>query len=316
MKRVIGKRSFMIPVVQAKKEDSQFKSFIDMEKVFSAVANKDAIKIFCAAKRGIKSSTQAIKELGLTQKRYYTHLKNLIDVGLIEKFDGTYQHTTLGKICFKLGEVFENALSHQDRLDLVDRLYKAKNISLEETEEIMRAILKDTNIIPGERIADLLGPVRMADTWEKVVYDVIEYIDNAEESIYFATQYLDMRVVEALLRAAKRGIKMRFLVGEEQNVTTAVQLLLRSLLTHPKTLKFIFQFVNSPELQLRYIKLPYTFIVVDGRYSMVEVAKPYTKAFSLAFFFHNKRLSERLLESFETLWERGSEIKILSRFQK
>jgi DNA-binding MarR family transcriptional regulator len=316
MKNVIGKRQSLVETfetVQVEKENPEIVAFAELEKLFSAAANIDAIKIFYAAKDGINSSTQAIREMDLTQKKYYTHLKRLIDADLIERVDGAYRHTTLGKIGFKLAEAFKTAISQKDRLDLIDKLTKAKNITVEETEEIMRTILKDTNIVPGERISDLLGPVRMADTWEKVVQDVVEYVNNAEKEIYFATQYLDMRVVESLLSAAQKGIRMKFLIGEQQNVSGAVHQLLKSLFTEPKTLKFLFNFVRSPDLQLKYAELPYTFVVVDRKYSMVEVAKPFTKSFSLGFFFHNEKLSERLIESFDVLWEKGSEVSILKK---
>jgi DNA-binding MarR family transcriptional regulator len=311
MKRVIGKGpSLMAPVevVQVKEEDPQTKAFAELETLFSAAASIDAIKIFFSAKDGIKSSTQAIRELDLTQKRYYTNLKRLIDAGLVERVEGAYRHTTLGKIGFKLTETLMIAVGQKDRLDLVDRLSKAKNITVDETQEIMRAILKDTHIVPGDRITDLLGPIRMADTWDKLVRDVIEYIDNSKEEISFASQYLDMGVVESIFRAAQRNVRMKFLVGEEKNITNAIQLLLKTLLTDPETLKFLFRFVKSSELQIRRVDLPYTFIVVDGKYSMVEVTKPYTKSFSLAFFFHSEKLSQMLKESFDKLWENGNEV--------
>ncbi|MCW4020397.1 MAG: ArsR family transcriptional regulator [Candidatus Bathyarchaeota archaeon] len=295
----------------------QANNFKEMEEVFSAAANKAALKIFYAARDGIKSSTQTIKELDLTQKKYYTHLKKLIDAGLIEKTEGAYRHTSLGKICFKLTEVFKNALSHRDRLDLVDRLRKAESLTLEETEEIMRAILKDTNIVPGERITDLLGPVRMADTWEKVVEDVTEYVESAKESIYFASQYTDMRAIEALFRAAQRGVKLNLLTGQEDQVSNALNILLRSIFMHPKHLKFLFQLLSSPELRIRSANLPYTFVVVDRKIAVVEVVKPFTKAFSLAFIFHNERLVNRLIESFEVLYEKGTDVRtIINKFIK
>jgi predicted transcriptional regulator len=49
--------------------------------------------------------------MDLTQKKYYTHLKRLIDADLIERVDGAYRHTTLGKIGFKLAEAFKTAIS-------------------------------------------------------------------------------------------------------------------------------------------------------------------------------------------------------------
>jgi predicted transcriptional regulator len=320
MKRVIGKRPSMlepIELLQTKKEESQSDFFTEMEKVFSVASHADALRIFHVAKEGIESSSQAIKELNLTPKRYYTYLKSLIDVGLIEKADGAYRHTTLGKICLKLMDVFQNALGQRDRLDLVDRLSKTKNITLEETEEIMRAVLKDANIAPGERIADFLGPVRMADTWEKVVKDVIEYIDKAEESVYFASQYFDVRVAEVIFRACKRGVKMHLLTSEKDSVTDRLHVVLRSLLLSPRSLKSLFSLFNSPDVNVRYVDLPYTFIVIDRKAAMVEVPQPCTKAFSMGFFFHDERLCKRLIESFDMLWEKGTDVKtIISRSVK
>ncbi len=296
-------------VAEVQRENPQDKAFVELKELFSAAASIDAIKIFYAAKDGIKSSTQAIRDLDLTQKKYYTHLKRLIDAGLVERADGAYRHTTLGKIGFKLSEAFTNAISQKDRLDLIDRLTKAKNITIDETEEIMRAILKDTNIVPGERITDILGPVRMADTWEKVVEDVIEYMDRAEKNVYIATQYFDMRVVEAVVRACERGIKMYFLTNEKENIIERLHVVLRSLLINPKSFKSLFSLLNSPDINIRYRDFPYTFIIIDEKVAMVEVPKPYSRTFSLGFFFHNERICKKLIESFNVLWEKGTDVK-------
>ncbi len=301
----------MVPTIQitdVQRENPQDRVFAELEILFSAAANIEAIKIFFAAKDGIKSSTQAIRDLNLTQKKYYTYLKRLIDAGLVERVNGVYQHTTLGKIGFKLAEAFMNAVTQKDRLDLIDRLSKAKNITLDETEEIMRAILKDTNIIPGDRITDILGPVRMADTWEKVVEDVVEYINKAKEEIYFATQYLDSKVVEAIFKASDRGVKFNFLISDKNQMLNGMKFLVSTFFTNPKALKTIFEIISSSNLKVRTVDLPYTFIIVDKKVAMVEVTKPYTKTFSLAFFFHNERLCERLIDSFNLLWERGNEV--------
>jgi len=308
MKNVIGKRQSLVDpfeTVQVEEKNQDLMAFAELEKLFSAAANMDAIKIFYTAKNGISSSTQAIRDLDLTQKKYYTHLKRLIDADLIERVDGTYRLTTLGKIGFKLAEAFMTAIIQKDRLDLIDKLTKAKNITVEETEEIMRAILKDTNIVPGERISDILGPVRMADTWEKVVDDVIEYLQKAEENIYFATPYSDTRTIEVTAQAALRGIKMKILSSNKDSLSTNIHML-RTIISNPRLVKELIEFATSPNFQIRYVELPYTFLVIDGKYSMVEVTRPYTKSFNVAFFFHNAKLSERLIETFELLWEKAS----------
>jgi len=316
MKRLIGRKTSMAPsapIIKVKKEDSQDEILKNLERIFSAGSSIDALKIFYAAEKGIESSTRAIKELGLTKKRYYTNLKRLIDVGLVEKTNGRYAHTTLGKIVYKLMEALKGALHQKDKLDLIDKLLKVKSLTMEETQEIMKAILKGTNIIPSERLIDMLGPVRMSDSWEKVVNDVIEYIDKAEEEILFASRYYDIRVMESLLKAAERGVRMYFLINKEIKISNAVRVFLSFLLTNHESLSIILKILNSPKIKIRYIKLPYTFLIVDGKYSMVEVPTPLEKRFSLAFFFHDKKLSQKLLKSFNKLWKKGSDVDVLGQ---
>ena len=284
----------------------------EMEKILSSLANEDALKIFHAAKDDITSSTKTIKELELTQKRYYTRLNQLMEAGLIERDGNVYQQTMLGKLCYKLGEAFENILNQRDRLDLAHRLQKSPSITLEETEKIMQAILKQANIGLGERMEDFLAPVRIADSWEKVVHDIVEYIEKAEECIYFVTKYFDIRVVEAVLRAIQRGVELRAIGDESQKsfswLLGQVQMV-RAMLSQPKMIKFFLKFISSSKFQVRFIALPYTFIVVDRKYAMVEVTKPFTDTFSIAFFFHNGKLCGRLIENFEVLWKRASPMK-------
>ena len=73
-----------------------------MREIIDALSHEDAIKIFIYAKDGITNSTMAIKKLGLTQKRYYTRLKQLLEAGLLEKREDGYWHTVLGNILYQL----------------------------------------------------------------------------------------------------------------------------------------------------------------------------------------------------------------------
>jgi len=314
MKRIIGRKTPMSPsaiIVKAESKEDHDSLLEELVKIFSAASSIDALKIFSAAKDGIESSMQTIKELGLTQKRYYTNLKRLIDAGLIEKRDGKYTYTTLGKIAYQFAETFKGVVEQKDKLDLIDRLLKVKSLSIEEAEEIMRIILKDANIVPAERLPDFLGPVRMADTWDKVVKDVGEYIDKATESIYFATQYVDLRTIDALMRAGERGVKLNFISRDEGQIYSGLKLFSRIALAHPKYFHSLFKLVRSPNFRIRYVDVPYTFIVIDRRIVMVEVVKPYSNKFFAGFFFHNSRLAKKLIESFEELYEKGRDAKSL-----
>jgi len=288
------------------KKEKSLSVTMEMEEILSSLANQDALKIFKVANVGISSSTEVIKELGLTQKRYYSRLRQLIEAGLIEKIGDAYKHTIFGKLVFKLGEKFQEAISNRDRLDLMDRLNKAKTISIDETKEIINSLSKGGIVGYSE---GLLSPIRMADTWEKVVDDVIQEVENSQTSIYFATQYFDIRVVEAIMRAAQRGVTMNFLSADNDSLTARIRIGL-SMISSVQALKFFFKAIKSSQFRVRLTSyMPYTFIVIDEKNAMIEISKPYTKAFSIAFFFQNVKLCQRLIESFESLYNKGSDIK-------
>jgi len=277
-----------------------------LEKVLSALAHSDAIKIFNEALNGIESSTRVIKKLGLSQKRYYTRLNELIKAGLITKEGEVYKLTMFGKLCYKMGERFVEVLGKYDKIALMEKIRQSKSLSLEEVDSLSRILAKD--IIDTFDVTSILEFVRVADTWEKVVDYTVEYLDKAKEAVYFATQYFDIRVVEAFIRALRRGVKMIVLNGELESFTSRMQIV-RSMIFNPKALHFFIETLNSPDFQYRFVELPYTLMVVDSKHSMVEIAKPYSKTFSLAFFFSSEKLSRKLIESFNALWKHATPAK-------
>jgi len=284
-----------------KREDSQFKSFAEMEKVISALANVDALKVFYAAGEGIESSTEAIKELGLTQKRYYTHLRSLMEAGLIEKREEAYQQTTLGKICYKLGEAFESALSHRDRLELMDKLKRSKSISLMEKEEIVHAILKDNFSGFADLLNGGMGSVGIVQTLEDIKVGVRRLIEKAEKNMYLATRYTDPSVTETILNCLDRGVKMYLLDGDKKNLSQKFQLI-RLIISHPSMVKLFYQIFRSSNVYTGYTdNLPYSFIVVDERYVGIEIPKPQSDEFFLGLFFENELLARKLIEVFNLL---------------
>lgn len=101
---------------------------------------------------------------------------------------------------------------------------------------------------------------------------------------------------------------MRFIVSQKENYSMALQMF-KGFLSNPRILKTLFDFLRSNNVQIRYIEVPYSLIVVDRKYAMVEVATPYTKTFSLAFFFTNSKVSEKLVTEFDLLWEKGSDLE-------
>lgn len=286
---------------------------MEMEGILSSLANEDALKIFQAAKDGITSSTQIIKDFGLTQKRYYTRLRELIKVGLLEKNESEYQHTLLGKMLFEtLVKRLEQVLTNRDRLDLIDKLQRSPSISFKEREQIAATISKDE--ILG--FTDLFGvkPVKVAKTYEELVEAVSSLIEKAEEEIFFASRYTDVRVSEPILGAFRRGVKFSFLDGDKSNLSNRMQIL-RLILTNPTMVKNLFEFMNSG-ISVKYVDLPYSFIVVDKKYAGVELINPINEKFIFATFFESEVLSRKLIQMFKTLNESAGKSALAEFFRK
>jgi len=298
--------------------NSGFPSPVDLtgiKETLDCLANEDALKIFSAAKYGIASSTEALRDLGLTEKRYYARLSSLLKANLLEKDGKKYQHTTFGGLVFEiLFKGMEQAFSNKDRFSLLDRLKKSTSISLTETDEVASAILKRSNIIGFSDLKTALRPVEIAQTYDELRLAVNGYIERAEKEVLMAARYTDPGVIETCLRALTRGVKMSVLDGDETNLSRRMQML-RILLSKPKTVKLFYDYITSSNVMVKYADLPYSFIVVDGEYAGIEITSPDGKNFMLGLFFQSKSVCERFVSLFRTLWEKSREDPLKSFIQ-
>ena len=69
--------------------------------IYSALSKKDSFVIFCLASTGIEASTRVLEQYEFSRKRYYVRLKQLIDIGLVQKEGRFYKHTALGKMVYE-----------------------------------------------------------------------------------------------------------------------------------------------------------------------------------------------------------------------
>lgn len=288
-----------------KESEEEFRINKEMEVVLSSLANEDALKIFQEAKEGITNSTRAIKKLGLTQKRYYTRLKPLLELELIEKTENGYKLTFLGKIIYEiLCRKLEKTLKNKDRLALIDRLNKAELLSKEEKEKIASTISIKENIIGYSDIFSEIKPVEIIRSYEEFVNLGIDLLEKAEEEILFAARFSDVNFSEPFLRAFERGIKIFVLDGDQRNFSKRLNMF-RLLLTDSGTIKVLHELFNSPNVRFRYVDLSFSFAVIDREHTIFEVTNPIDRSFLCGFLFHNKEISEIFAKIFYKLYEKG-----------
>ena len=291
----------------------------DMEKILSSLANEDALKIFQEAKKGITNSSETIKKIGLTQKRYYARLKSLIEAGLVEKTDNRYDLTFLGKIIYEIVcRKLERTLKNRDRIALIDKLNKAETLSKEEKERLLNAISVHDKTIGYSGLLGGIKPVEVVTSYEDLKKTLLKLVNNAREEILLASRYTDTEFSDAFLKSSLRGVRLHVLDGDKKNLSEKFTIL-RTLLLNPKTFKIILELLNSTETTVKYVDLPYSFCIIDRRYVGIEVVNPLTDDFFIGFLFDNEEIAEKFVEVFNALSQKASDDplkKFFDRFKK
>jgi len=275
----------------------------DMEKILSSLANEDALNIFKEAQKGITNSTETIKKIGLTQKRYYTRLKPLLEAGLIEKTEKGYGLTFLGKIMQEvLYRKLEKTLENKDRIALIDKLNKARSLTEEERKQITSVISTKDEIVGYSDFFGVIKPVNVILTWDEMVNTAKKLIIDAQEEIYLATRYTEMQIMEDVLKSIDRGVKFHALDSDKANLYERIQVL-RLFLAHPKIIKLFYKALNSPNLEVKYANIPFSFFVIDKKKAGFEIVDHRTQEFLFAIILEDEIISERLIELFNQIFE-------------
>jgi len=269
----------------------------ELTNVLRLLSKPDAVKILYRAGDGINNSTYAIAELDITPKKYYTRLKELVVTGLIKKVDDVYRQTALGRMMYdRFLPEMGKACDAKEELELIVRLEGT------ELENGVRKIILDKLDIPGFAGS---SNVMMLEDYESGVVELIDQINDAKERILLASNHVDVRVIEAVVRSVNRGVSFRLIMGKD-----CVKLNLQKLrlMLSTRFAKAIIEFMSIPEDVgdlTRVADIPYSFCVIDDSHSIYELEKPFGNSFLLACFIDERRITKILADSFNILWKNG-----------
>jgi len=285
----------------------------ELGEILYSLSGADALKIFIKTAEGIKSSTQTIKELNLTQKRYYVALKRLIEADLVEKRRNTYVQTMLGALCFKMGQALVNAVCQRDQLALADKLVRSENLSEKEKEEILNAISKKELLGPAS-LADVIHGVRMITDYNTFLEETTKLLDNAKEDACVATEENDNRITDAAMNAIDRGVNLFFLSVEEDYAERTRML---KMILSPAMVELGRKAIASKRLNFRTTeKLPFSFTVIDSKHGIIKLPHPISKKFYFAFEFDHTLSCHSLRDLFTSLYEEAKDDTRVEAFRK
>jgi hypothetical protein len=125
---------------------------VSVADVISAISSEKSLSLFKAVVDS-KNNNGAISitKLGLARKQFYSNIKKLIDVGLIERINGKYHITSLGEIVFNAQAKVESAIKYYWELKAIDSIVaKYREPPLKECQRII------DNIIDNDEIKEML----------------------------------------------------------------------------------------------------------------------------------------------------------------
>lgn len=269
------------------------------------LGNEDSLIILLSAKFGMISSKELIKTTGITQRRFYTRIKDLINVDLIEKVEGRYNLTIMGKKILNLIEIINDWLLKKQHFKLVDIIEKNNLVPEEKKDSLIEMIMpEDFNILFDNYSA--CQNIKIIYDWKKLAKIVYKEINNAKKNILFATKYVNnIEVAEACLKAIDRGIDT-YILFEEININNVKKFI--PYLFSIKAIKVISETMNKYSKNVR--KLPnitFSFIVIDDELSIFELPNPSKDNFILAIIIEEQMITKELKNIFFSMWEKAKE---------
>ena len=120
--------------------------------VLFSISSEKSLSLFkCVVDSKNNNGTISITKLGLTSKEFYSTIKKLIDVGLVERINGKYQITSLGEIVLNAQAKVETAIKYYWELKAIDSIISTyRELPREECQRII------DNIIDNDEIKEML----------------------------------------------------------------------------------------------------------------------------------------------------------------
>jgi len=274
-----------------------------LTEVLSVLSKNDALIIFFMAEEGIRSELDTPTKIGLTKKQYYTRLKQLVDLGLVEKRNESYTQTAFGKIVYQthiLGLV--DNIKNTKYLQMVDVLKANPKFN---DKDIMEFISK----VKPQISHDLLNPDKkiftVASTHEEMVEKILGMVEFSQSDILLITRFQNDYVVNAILKKAAAGVNVKVLAD-----TSIVENYFKNeaLIKSDKSKDERENFVGNPhhpsKIDRRYGQVPFCVIVVDNKLVGLEIVDPSeSKKFKIAIFAKDKIIASSMTILFNNLWQ-------------
>ena len=116
--------------------------------IINAISDVQSLDLFKAIAQTSADSDILTKKARLTRKQYYSRMSRMTKVGLIQRKNGKYFLTSLGRVIYQAQTLIGNTLKDYWKLKAIDSLDSSINTRLpqEEYDKILNTLIDDQQI--------------------------------------------------------------------------------------------------------------------------------------------------------------------------
>jgi predicted transcriptional regulator len=289
------------------------------EQVFATLADMHSMDIVRMAYCGFKSTSKSHKG-NISKKQFYSRLKRLRDMGIIEKRNSVYRTTSFGSLIYN-GQIkaLEDIIANYWNLKAVDILKSREDFPLGEKEKLIEEMIQNTSlksIINGTHLSGF----SVIKDYNKLVLEVTRLLESAEKEVYMATRYHDPHFSNLMFhKVAHEGLMMHLLDGLPDQIS--VENRLNAILRVPpnrETFEMVNKIIKSQRFEVGKAKVSASFMVVDGTtvcYETTDYLNP--EQFTLAIsHYDDPYLAQRFISYYRTLAKDAKVPQFIETIQK
>lgn len=243
--------------------------------MFSLLSDRGSVNLLKAAYTGLKANSSNFVG-NLSKRQFYTRLKRLQDLGLIEKRDvgvtgkdkSMYRTTSLGSIIYN-GHIMtmDQTLCNYWELKAIDVLKTNVDFPPAQRDAIIDQMVHSNDSLSRMLNSTYLSSFSVIKDFDRLIIEVMRVLDNAQKNVYFVSRYHDPHVSNKLLEAFSKGIGLHIIDGtpEQISLENRINAIFRKA---PNRDAFIMidKMIHAPSDKfelLRFSDLPVSFMVVD-----------------------------------------------------
>jgi hypothetical protein len=249
-------------------------SYEKLASIINTLDDSNTLRLFDQAVVGFESGKETIEMLKMTPRKYYRSLKKLNNSGLILFFENKYKLSELGEFMHQI-------------------LFN----------EIATYLFGDQTLLEPLKKMGTKTEIRIINNYCDLTSLIATSIEKSKSEILLATRYLDMVVVQSIVFALQRNVKIKTITNEKIDFSAFIKLIgffLKNI--RPNPLKFV-----AGRDNYRVGSIPFSFIIVDDEVTIFEIPD---KEFQLAFVSSDKEVAKGLTNLFWETWKESKTLRI------